>query len=94
VYKILTLHIFLTHYIKNGTIVPVQAMKAYSSSGTGPLFNLGSTGRSVVNFTHRPLYPRARTHWILGLAGPRTALDVWEKTEISCRNLNLSSSTS
>jgi hypothetical protein len=33
------------------------------------------------------------THWILGSAGPKTALDVWEKREI-CTNSNPSSSTS
>ena len=59
--KILTLHIFLACHIKNGTVVPFKVMKAYRRSDMGPLFNLGSTCRSVVNFTTRPLYPRART---------------------------------
>jgi len=59
--KILTLHIFLARHIKNCTVVPVQAMKFYRSCGIGPLFNLGSTCRSVINFTPRPFYPRART---------------------------------
>jgi hypothetical protein len=43
---------------------------------------LGTSWRSVVSFTPRPLYPWNRapgTHWIGGWVGPRASLDDVEK---------------
>jgi hypothetical protein len=57
-------------------VVAVHAMKAYRESGfVAPLIlNLGSRGRSVVNFTLRPLHllgNKSGIHWV----GPRSGLD-------------------
>ena len=65
-------------------VVTVHALKACRGSrGTAPLiFNFGSEYRWVINFMIQPLYLWAKipgTHWIGGLVGPRTGLDVLGK---------------
>jgi hypothetical protein len=48
--------------IKKGKFVSLHAMKAFNGNACiDPLIpNFGTRWRWVVNFTHRPLYPRER----------------------------------
>jgi hypothetical protein len=69
--------------------VSVYVMMAYMGSKdiVTLILNLGTKWRSLVNFTLRLLYSRAKTlspgiHWIDGRVGPRAGLEVLEKKKL------------
>jgi hypothetical protein len=53
------------------------------TEGGVDILDLDTSWRRVVSFTPRPLYTRGNspgTHWIGGWVGPRTGLDVVERS--------------
>ena len=61
------------HTVKR-KVIPIQAMKAYTSSGGTPprILVLDTRCRSVINFRLDSLYSPEKTHWVVGWVDPQS----------------------
>jgi hypothetical protein len=81
---LLTGILFLSKKTKNRDVgeykfVPVHSMKAHKGNRSiaPTIFNLGTRSRSVVKFTHRPIYPRERDPARIGQGAEWAPEAVW-----------------